>query len=237
MAGELRTSWSGVERIFNRKIYHYEGTIHEQVVPRKKGESIVHVLCPVSMEHGGYNGEERMHSKGERNLEMLLKLVDQGNATGYDYFQIGQSYRLMKQDETAIPYYEKALDLLTDTRLEYVKQCVVSYGYALINTKKGNKALLLRTLYEDYKDYADYLFLMGEIYAVNTMFQQSIEMFEQAIKAPISSVEGVNSYKAHFNCGRLYELTGNKEKAILHYGMCNNYNNADKVIEKLKANQ
>lgn len=225
--------WSTSERLFNRKLYRYEGSIHEQIVAIHPGTKETRMICPISVEHHGYSGEEKVRGKGKRNLELLLKIEEQGNATGYDYFQIGQSYRMLGEDEKSIQYYEKALDLITDTSLEYVETCVISYGNVLIKQKKAQRALTLYALYEDYKDSADYLFMLGMVYAANRMFERAIGMFEQATKAPKCNTEGTNSYLAQFNAGRIYELMGNKEQAIAHYERCESMQAAKDGLKRL----
>ena len=222
-----------IERIFNRKLYHYEGRIHEQVVPICNCVKSKKIKCPITVEHHGYDSTYvDVVAKGRRNLELLCQTLQDGRATAYDYFQIAQSYRLMKEDEKSIPYFEKALDLLTDTKPIYVQVAIISYGYALINTRQNKKALMLQALYDDCKGNADYLILLGQIYATNQMLPKAAQLFEEASNVSSGMLEGASNI-ALYNCGQMHEFMGNREKAISCYRKCKDFSQAIDALKRL----
>ena len=222
-----------IERIFNRKLYQYEGKIHEQIVPKSTGLKEYKISCPVIVEHHGYDSSVvDVVAKGKRNLELILQKIHSGNVTAYDYFQAAQSYRLMEEDEKSIPYYEKALDLLVDPKPEYVQVAIRSYGYALLNIGRSKDALILQALYNEYKDNADYLLLMGKIYASNQMLPKAVQLFEEASRAPYHSLEGISNI-ALYNCGQVHEFMGNKEKAISCYRKCKDFSYAKEALDRI----
>ena len=65
-----------VSRIFNKKSYHYEGRIHEQIV-RYDGKEYDTFQAPVTIIHTGYDLTEKEKSaKAKRNISLLEKELD-----------------------------------------------------------------------------------------------------------------------------------------------------------------
>lgn len=223
-----------LERIFNRKLFHYEGRIHEQIVPLKAGTKVRIQQYPIQVEHHGYDPKVvDVVAKGKRNLDLIQQVLATGQATAYDYFQAAQSYCMMNQYEEAIPYYEKALGVLTDTKQQYVHVAVVSYGYALLHTGRKKDALMVQALYEDYKEFGDYLFLLGHIFAENQLFSKAIVTYEAAAKATKSNISENDAYLAYYNCGRINEVLGKKIEAISYYKKCLGLPEAKEGLKRL----
>lgn len=85
-----------VERFFNKKLFHYEAIIHEQV-RALDGTEYKRVALPLTVDHCGYNGTiEDLRKKAERNNELLLKMLAETPDDPYLYFQIGQSYNSIR---------------------------------------------------------------------------------------------------------------------------------------------
>lgn len=218
-----RTS-SRLSRLFSKNLYCYEGRIHEQVVP------IDGVLpgdiydAPVNIHHGGYDGGiETRRKKTERNIELLLKeLADEGE-NPYTLYQLGKSYYMQEDYMAACQYFDKALYYDLDTRLEYVQDMVESYGYALINSEQYEKAMQLSAIYDEFAVNADFVFLMGLIYMNNAKFTEAIGEFIKASRMSVYKMDGVNSYRAYYNIGVIYECLGQKDKARIYYGKSGDY--------------
>ena len=64
---------------------------------------------------------------------------------------------------------------------------------------------------------------MGLIYMNNGLFHEAIQEFQKAATMEEFSVEGVNSYKAHYNTGVIYECTGHPREAREAYLKCGAY--------------
>lgn len=218
-----RTS-SRLSRLFSKNLYCYEGRIHEQVVP------IDGVLpgdiydAPVNIHHGGYDGGiETRRKKTERNIELLLKeLADEGE-NPYTLYQLGKSYYMQEDYKTACKWFDKALYYDLDTRLEYVQDMVESYGYSLINSEQYEKAMQLLAVYDEFAMSADFVYLMGLIYMNNAKFTEAIGEFIKATGMSTAKIDGVNSYRAYYNIGVIYECLGVKDKALSYYKRCRAY--------------
>ena len=58
--------------------------------------------------HNGYNGTgEELRKKATRNNNLLLSMLENTPDDPYLLFQIGQSYRVLKDDEKASYYFGK----------------------------------------------------------------------------------------------------------------------------------
>ncbi len=257
-----------VSRFVNRRYYHFEGAVHEQLVPRA-GEKISDTgaadICgqklsgtftdvavtnanqagaarplkyvypaPVTVLHVGYDGsEEEMLEKSRRNITLLEKELQEQGADPYLYFQLGQSYRRLHDYEKAAQYFDSGLAMDVDPALDYVQTMVESYGYTLLDLKRNQDALNLLGVYEEFSGRADFVFLMGLIYMNNGLFDQAVAEFQKATTMEEFAVEGVNSYKADYNIGVIYECAGFPEEARKAYRRCGGYAAAKARLELL----
>ena len=212
-----------VSRLFVRRYFYYTGRIHEQLT-RKNGEDHQTYDANLRVHHCGYMGnEEERKNKAERNLNLLIKEFEENEKDPYIMYQIGKSYYYMQIYNEAVKYFEMAMDQNLNLKLEYVADMVVIYGYSLINTNQLQKALRLEALFDDYRNNADFLFVLALIFMKNGKFDLAVQLFLQATKCSECSVKGVNSYSAFYNIGVIYECLGDKKTALNYYSKCGNY--------------
>lgn len=214
-----------INRLFPKKLYHYQGTIHEQIVSTSSAVTDYDTYTvPLFCTHVGYQGSEKLRlKKAQRNLSLLLKEYEKNESDTYILYQIGKAYYYMKDYENAIIYFEKAMDYPMDNRLVYVVNIMSTYAYCLINTKQFAKGLMLEAVYDDFSYSADFLFVMGLIYMYNARFESAIQCFLDATKINTCDVEGVNSFLAYYNIGVIWECLGDSEKALTHYKKSGTY--------------
>lgn len=223
-----------VERFFNRRYYHYEGAVHEQVRPigDSAAGQIQRIGLPICVEHTGYMGTpEEMQQKADRNNELLLKMLAETPDDPYLYFQLGQSYNFLHNDEKACYYYGKGLEYDIDPKWEYAQMMVIGYGYALLHLNRLEEALAYEAIYDDFSFSADFVCLMGVIYMRNGMILKAMNEFLKATTYPTSSVEGANSFIPNFNMGCINEAMGHTSDAISYYRKCGSFAPA---LERLK---
>jgi len=225
-----------VERLFRRTLYKYEGSIHEQLVPlsnsladtvatNKDTTSVLSTnvttpitltvfKAPLSFIHTGYNGTaDAINQKAQRNIDLLLKELSQNPSDPYLYYQLGESYNLKGDYENAFQYFDRGFYLDVDETLPYVKMMITSYGYSMIETGRFEKALGLEGVYDTFKDYADFVCMMGDLYLKLQMNQQALDQFLYALSLSDYSVEGANSYIPLHNIGCIYDAYGYKDAA------------------------
>lgn len=212
-----------VERLFDRRFYHYEGTIHEQVV-RKNGGQASGYSFPLVVTHTGYVGSESdLQAKAERNIRMLTSALLRTPDDPYLYYQLGESYMLQNDYENAFTYFDKGLYFDVDESLEYVQRMIISYGYSMLYTNRIEKALTLSNIYNVFCDNADFLFLMGNIYLKAHMNDKALAEFSRATTLQKHFDAGTNSYRAFHNIACIFEAYGKYEEARTYYKKAGNF--------------
>lgn len=206
-----------VERLFDRRLYHYKGTIHEQITHRQ-GKKLYVYQIPLTVYHDGYLGTpEERRQKAERNNILLFEELKKSPEDPYLYYQIGQSFGLCGDAEREYEYYHKGCSLPLDTSLSYVRIMLVSYGYSMLHTHHESQAMELVTYYDRLSSYADYVCLLGCIYLENHEHLKAIRAFRRALSLTEYYIEGSNNATPWHNLGCIYEALGNAEEALLCY--------------------
>ena len=224
---------SRLDRLYNKYYYKFKGTIHEQLTPTGNHKHSF-FYTSLTVYHTGYAlTEEENRNKATRNLNLLLSDLEQNGATAYTCFQIGQSYKALKDYTNALEYYDMGLSFDIDTNLGYVQTMVESYGYCLLELKQIEQALLLQNIYDEFNKRADFVFLMGHIYMNAGMFQAAIDEFKKATTMENYATMGTNSYLAWYNAGVIYEVLGNTCEALKCYKECGTYEKAQERLRLL----
>lgn len=224
-----------VERFFSRRYYHYEGIIHEQVRPVCAESAAASAYrIPLTVEHSGYNGsEDALREKAMRNITLLQKDLERNPDSPYTYFQIGQAYNMIRDDENACLYYGKGLSYDVDPSAEYVQMMVIGYGYALLHLGRAEEALGLSGVYDAFAVSADFLDLMGLIYLRNGQYMKALLEFVKALSCGVAHVEGANTFIPSYNIGLINEMMGDRAAALAHYRKCGDFPMALQKIEEL----
>lgn len=220
-----------IARFFNRKYIHFVGHIHEQLASIENAP-LEFTPIPLTFYHMGYSTIAIKKEKASRNIAMLEAELQAGNTDPYILFQLGQSYFGLSDYRHALPYFEQILSMDVNENETYIQTMIESYGYCLLNLGFYTKALELEGIYDIFSKTADFVFLMGLIYMNNAMFQRAIDEFLKATSYAACAVEGVNSYKAYYNIGVIYECMGNMQEAIIYYKKCGQYTPARERLHK-----
>ena len=220
-----------ITRLFRSGLFHFEGRVHEQVtadngMPYQTGNA------DIVLGHTGYADPEQMLKKSASYRELLSDMIRDKEDDPYVYFQLGRTYYVEKDYENAALAFEKAIAAEADTRDEYVESLIETYGYSLLEAGRAGDALSL-TGFDEYNDSADYQFLCGLIYMNNASFDKAVESFCKATECSKVSVKGCDSYAAWYNCGVIFEVLGDREKAVSYYKKAGSYEPAVKGLERL----
>jgi len=239
---QVTVEW--INRIFSKEKFRYVGRIHEQVtaIDDKDYETY---QAPVVILHSGYDlNEEERKAKAERNSTLLLKELEQLQQEAatdarktaqipYILYQLGKSFYMAGDYETACGYFSEGLTYDLEPKLEYVIDMVETYGYALLNCGQAKTALFFENIYEEFGDCADFKFLMGLIYMNNELFDEAVAEFLKATKYAQSRTVGANSHLAFYNIGVIYECLGRTDKARTFYEKCVAYGPAQDRLRAL----
>lgn len=220
-----------VERFFNRKYFHYEAIIHEQV-RAIDGTNYTRVAIPLEVDHCGYTGSfEDLCKKAERNNRLLEQMLETNPNDPYLYFQLGQSYNMMRDDEKACYYYGKGLEFEVEPQAEYVQMMVIGYGYALLHLGRLSEALQFQNIYNEFATTADFVTLMGLIYLRNGLLVQAMTEFLKATTFETARTEGANSFIPTYNMACINDVLGDTQAAITLYRKCGDFRPA---VERLR---
>lgn len=223
------------ERFFDRRLFHYTGIIHEQLTP-KHGNEISAYLLQTTIMHTGYDmNDEECKAKYSRNFTLLKKQLDTEPDNPYLYYQLGKSCEIIEDFANACEYYSKGLTFDLDPELAYVQAMVVSYGNALLRTGRHEEALGFEGIYDAFSPSADFVYLMGNIYKQNQMYEQAFTQYQKAIGMPLCKQEGANSFLPVYQTGEICEILGDIQTAISCYKQCGDFAPAIKRLEILNG--
>lgn len=222
------------ERFFDRRLYHYTGMIHEQLTPIR-GKDFPNYLLKTTITHTGYDmTPEERQAKQMRNQTLLEKQLLEDPDNPYLYYQLGKTCEITSDYAAACKYYGKGLEYDLDSELAYVQAMVVSYGNALLYTGQADIALGFEGIYDEFAGSADFIYLMGNIYKANKMYDQALTQYKKAIGMPQCKLNGANSFLPLYQSGTIFEITGHISDAIACYKHCGNLTSA---LERLSALQ
>ena len=213
-----------LNRFFNKKYYHYEDIIHEQLVSND-GNAYTMLPIPLVVDHYGYAGSpDDLKRKAERNNTLLFKQLQENPADPYIYYQLGQSFYLIDDYNNAKTYLEKGLALVDDTRFDYVNYMVNIYASVMLRLGFYQEILsFLENNYDTFANSADFACLMGTVYLRNQKYINAMQQFLKATSYKVCDTEGNNTYVPLFNMGYINELLGDSESAKKLYRSCGNY--------------
>lgn len=225
---EIRTSIEYINRLFDRRYYHYEGCVHEQLVGfdglSEDAGAISTYQTGICVDHSGYLlDKEEKRKKAIRNMDLLRRMLENKEDDPYLLYQMGKSCYMAEQYAEASHYLGKALEFDLDEKLEFVIDAVETYGYALVNSGQAQTALGFEGLLDAFGNSSDFQFLMGVIYMNNELFQKAVNSFEQAVKLGNARMTGTDSYLAYYNAGVICECLGQSQEAVDYYKKAGDY--------------
>ena len=222
-----------VERFFNRRYYHYEAPIHEQLTPSTSQTPYAFEI-PLTVLHTGYVGtKEKLEAKRIRNMTLLEKELELHPDDPYLYFQMGQEYYCEDDYETAAKYYSKVLTFDLNPTLEYLRLTIQAYGNCLIHLNRIEEALQYEQLYDTFATNPDFVFLMGRIYYMSGQPIKAMSEFIKATSMDNPYAEGTNTFLCWYYMGLINERMGNVDAAASFYKKCGDFEPALKRLSEL----
>ncbi|MFB5759859.1 glycosyltransferase [Paenibacillus medicaginis] len=211
---------SYITRIFP-SYCRYTGKIHEQIVT-----DLPRITMDVEIQHDGYFQQ----TKNERNIPLLLEVINQSPEDPYYYYQIAKEYRGLERHEDAFECLKKAYHLISGQEV-YAPSLIVNYLYAIMAIGKLEDGIAViekeQEFLYDFPDFyfAGALYLLELIMSDPGQYQHLLSHIEQYYMRALEigdngkegSVMGTGSFAAHHNLGVFYEVLGDLEKAKEQY--------------------
>jgi len=208
----------------NKARYRFQGSVHEQLYDGDKPAAFQ--SADLVIDHYGYQ-EEGYEEKFNRYAPLYQAALAESPEDGYLHYQFGKLYYSMKQWEQACEHFSVCLDLNETNRL-YFPPMLVLLAYALKEIGLVSEAVTLLQHFEaQYPDFPDLYFALAAL-AMEANIVGPIEpALQQALKIgetdKYTTIAGVGTYKAAYNLGLLYELTGRTKEATLCYNKSMSY--------------
>lgn len=235
--GEISSARMFITRLIPKGT-RYVGKIHEQIETKLS-------CVPVSLvfEHDGY----LLEGKGERNLHILLKEHEEKPEDAYVIYQIAKTLHNLEKYEEAEKYFELFYELVPD-KTGYRADGIVLYIYNLITMQHYERGLeLIEQESVALARNTDYHFACGMFYTqmILSNTQKYISYLPYIEKSYLRCLEigevpenegvvGTGSFKAAYNLGVWFEVTGNTMKALEYYKMAHNAGYAP-ASERMKS--
>lgn len=210
-----------VPRFYNRNFFEYRFRIHEQITPKNQVDlSQVRLLTyavPAMAEHYGYDiSEKEMYEKQQRNLELLKSSVGETPFDDYLYFQMGQSYFVLKDYEMAVRCYRTCMEINDTFEKGFMKLAVLSCARALGELERYEEEKELLLTYEDKVQTAEFFYLLGSVYQNIGENLKALLILVKTIQMPDFDSLGESAYDVYVRVMQLHGLMGNQD-GVSHF--------------------
>lgn len=204
----------------------YGGIIHEQ----PEGEWH-YVRLPLEADHDGYLYQD----KGERNLSYLRTAVQDNPEDPYYQFQLGATLRNLERYEESLPCFRAFYrQCSVDSGAYYRVEGVLLYLYTLLDMETQECLMEAETVIEEENailgNRPDFCFVRGLFYMKLVLLdvaayigylpkieESYLRCLELGENPRLGGVVGTGSFKASYNLGAWYEVSGQMEKAKYYY--------------------
>ncbi len=191
-------------RIFkNTGEIYYVSSIHERLSSKKKSIKAVYVEeNELVIYHTGYSGD-RIISKAERNLEMLLKEIEKPQVDATMYHFLSDTYLTLKQYENSIYYAKKFL--ASKINMEGLNSKV----YQNLITAMTDSGYEWKEIYEvieeaiqEFPNHPMFQMYLARGHLFNKRYEEALE----AYKKTIILQEKYEDIEINFIYGKIHEL-------------------------------
>lgn len=136
-------------RLFsNNPSIKFSGFVHEQIEPSLLENNLPLIKSDIEIIHTGYNkSTSLLEEKAKRNLAILLKEIEI-HPSGYIYYQLGNTYAVLKDNNAAVKNYLTAFNV-PDLLAEYKTIAGLYIAEKFIQTGASEKAFeILRQVFK-----------------------------------------------------------------------------------------
>lgn len=221
----ISTSTSVLPRILPKGVRYY-GVIHEQ----PQGSCPCYSIS-LEVEHDGY----LVGDKGERNLTYLQQAVKDHPGDGYYQFQLASTLRNLKRLEESLPCFRKFYRI-SGRKDAFRAGGIVLYLYTLLDlgemTHLDEAGRIIEKEEKVLGNWSDFCFVCGLFYMKRVLSDVGryfsllpkiegsyLKCLALGERPELGGVVGTGSFKAAYNLGAWYEVSGQKELAVKYYRM------------------
>lgn len=206
-----------VTRMYNRKYYHFEQSIHEQIVPLKEYPRLAgkeSFLIPMMAVHYGYAlSLEKQKIKQERNLKLLYAEFDEDKPDPYICFQIGRSEYIMKNFDRAMKINELGLSLNPSINETYVQVMVITLARIYIELGKTSDAVSLMEMYLPNCETARFWLAYADVLLDDKQYLKALMTYIHTTMKKDATMLGGELLRCYKHIVNLYECMGEGDMA------------------------
>jgi len=193
-------------RLFRRHpAIRFEGAIHEQILPSIERIGGKVLRTDIVIHHWAYAAtEDKKRCRAERNLRYLLAEVKRVPDDPFVHFNLGMTYRELRQQDMAIRSFHRALDK-DDGHIKRELIGQIHLSLAKLYLESGNSA---KTAYHAHQistyepDNPLSYYILATLAVTNNQFNTAIKYLEGAIQ--ITKGKEELSPNADLNMSRIY---------------------------------
>lgn len=189
-------------RFYNRKYYEYKFRIHEQITPKNVEDNNIVIYSfkmPVSATHHGYDIDNiGIIRKQERNLSLLQKSL--GEVRGHDdylYYQIGQSYNIMKRTDEAYEAYRRCFEINKDKNKSFIPEALLAVARIMIKRNETKELIGLYVKYKDVLNSATHFYYLALAYEKEGYIDDACMLYNNLIQMPDIDSLGEKVYEIY----------------------------------------
>lgn len=196
-------------RLFKNKYgYHYSGAVHNQLLNEEHG--IISKFESIRVYHYGYTNKSMIDkNKRARNMTILKKLIREEPQNKFNYFNLGNEYCCLNEQEKALSYYYKCYEDFKPY-LGYspkLLERIVEVNYELKNFDKSIEFIDIGLKY--YPNFIDLYYMQGIIYDELGKYLYAIKSFQMCIEIVnppefLKSIYGVENFRSFDELSKIY---------------------------------
>ncbi len=209
-------------RMFKKGCFHYDGAIHEQLVLNKKTEKPIMEISEIRVKHYGYLKSNSGVKKHNRNLPILLSLLEQNPKDAFHLFNLGNEYMSLGEHENALKYFDMS-DEYKVLSMAYAPHLIYRRASCLHVLNQNEKSLsVLAEGLKHYPDCTDMEFLRGRILYKMKRFTLALESFNNCIlmgeaPATLRFFTETHNFRPLIEMAGIYYLLDDYNKALNCY--------------------
>ncbi len=171
-------------RLFNKKVFRYERSIHEYLYPIGVFFNPKYVKLPIEANHYGYLQETKNDKKKDENYIETLKESIAKKQDPYLMKHLASCYVNVRDYPSAIAECDKIIDNKLVQTADFFPEIVSTKLKALLATYKFKEAAELEKYFDLCKDSDDYLYHIAYAYRNINQTETALDIYQYLINKP-----------------------------------------------------
>ena len=238
---EFTNVYFRVKLFRNRKGFHFERPINEQVADGKGDFVGGKVIPEVAIYHWGSRvGAEKKQQKKQRNIDLLRKAAENNPGDPYYSYLLANNLKETGMNQEAVPAFLRTIELSPKGHLAAPSYAALAWCYYRL--RKGLEAFQsAKKALELDQNLPDAYNLMGLILGGAGKYDEALSLLNTAcsLEPAKGTSKNINMrqyrYTPNYYKGLVYEMAGDKDKAREAFIEASKFEMTDEVRGKLNG--